>query len=158
MAAEPSNSAPAAKPRSRIVVIGAVLLIALLAAGGTWYFMHADSGPSAPKAVHSATPAFMTLETFTVNLNGGNGEQYLQTDISLQLSAASNEPALKQVMPLIKAKIVMILSSKGPDEISSSEGKSKLSQEITEAVNALLPGIAAGKPVRGVFFTSFIIQ
>lgn len=117
----------------------------------------AEAPAPAPKKA-TATPIFMTLETFTVNLVSDPGEQYLQTDISLQLTEASQEAVIKQFMPLVKAQILMVLSSKRSSEISDIDGKNTLSKEIVETVNNMLPGGAAAPAVSGVFFTSFIIQ
>lgn len=143
--------------RSRLI-LGIVVVMLLIVGGATgWYFMSTKSAATA-SAAKPASPIFMTLETFTVNLNGGSGDQYLQADISLQLTASSKESLLKQVMPQLKAAIVMILSSKSGSELSSVAGKSALALEIADAVNALLPDADTGKAVSNVFFTSFIIQ
>lgn len=153
---------PEKKSKSKLIII--LVTLALLGGGGgaAWYFMQPKAADKEAKAEEppqeAAAPAFMTLETFTVNLLPDPGEQYLQTDISLQLTDAANEALLLQIMPLVKAQILMILSSKRSSEISSIEGKNALSKEIVDAVNKLLPQVSKGKAVSGVFFTSFIIQ
>lgn len=154
---------PEKKSKSKLIII--LVALALLGGGGgaVWYFMQPKAtdkeAKTAEEPKHEAVaPVFMTLETFTVNLAPDPGEQYLQTDISLQLTEAANEALLLQIMPLVKAQILMILSSKRSSEISSTEGKNALSKEITDTINKLLPQVSKGKAVSGVFFTSFIIQ
>jgi flagellar FliL protein len=155
---------PAKSSKSKLVMMIVLVLVLLGGGSAAWYFMQpkdANKESEAAKAAEqktAAVPVFMTLETFTVNLLPDPGEQYLQTDISLQLTQAANESLVKQIMPLVKAQILMILSSKRSSEITSIEGKNALSQEIVEAINKLLPQASNGQAVSGVFFTSFIIQ
>jgi flagellar FliL protein len=154
---------PAKSSKSKLIMIIVVILVLLGGGGAAWYFMQQKSAEETEAAKEAETkvtaaPVFMTLETFTVNLLPDPGEQYLQTDISLQLTESANESLVKQIMPLVKAHILMILSSKKSSEISSVEGKNALSQEIVEAINKLLPQASKGKAISGAFFTSFIIQ
>ncbi|PKO24498.1 MAG: flagellar basal body-associated protein FliL [Betaproteobacteria bacterium HGW-Betaproteobacteria-8] len=160
----PGEVNPEKSSKSRLIMIIVVILILLGGGGAAWYFMQpqaAGKGKSEVKEeakAETAAPVFMTLETFTVNLLPDPGEQYLQTDISLQLSKASNEELIKQFMPLVKAKTLMILSNKKSSDISSIEGKNTLSQEIADNINKLLAQASKDPVVNGVFFTSFIIQ
>ena len=159
----PEEVVPEKRSKTRFIMMIVVILV-LLGGGAAWYFMHlqaADKENSAPgkeaKAASTA-PVFLTLETFTVNLLPDPGEQFLQTDISLQLDKAANDALIKEFMPLVKAQTVMILSSKKSSEISTIEGKNALSQEIADKINKILAPSSKEPVVRGVFFTSFIIQ
>ena len=164
----PGEVNPEKSSKSRFIMIIVVILILLGGGGAAWYFMQpqaAEKGKSESEGeinkeakAETAAPVFMTLETFTVNLLPDPGEQYLQTDISLQLSKAAHEKSIKQFMPLVKAHILMILSSKRSSEISSIEGKNTLSREIADNINKLLAQDSKEPVVSGVFFTSFIIQ
>lgn len=160
----PGEVNPEKSSKSRIIMIIVVILILLGGGGSAWYFMQPQAAGKEKSEVkeeakaESAAPVFMTLETFTVNLLPDPGEQYLQTDISLQLSKTANEELIKQFMPLVKAQTLMILSNKKSSEISSIEGKNTLSQEIAANINKLLPQASKDPVVSGVFFTSFIIQ
>jgi flagellar FliL protein len=155
---------PEKSSKSRFVMITVVILVLLGGGGAAWYFMQPQAAEKEKNEVKeaakaaSAAPVFMTLETFTVNLLPDPGEQYLQTDISLQLGKAANEALIKQFMPLVKAQTLMILSSKRSSEISSTEGKNTLSQEIADNINKLLAQDGKDPVVSGVYFTSFIIQ
>ncbi len=160
----PGEVNPEKSSKSRFVMIIVVILVLLGGGGAAWYFMQPQAAGKEQNEIKeetkaaSAAPIFMTLETFTVNLLPDPGEQYLQTDISLQLGKAANEALIKQFMPLVKAQTLMILSSKRSSEISSIEGKNTLSQEIADNINKLLAQSSKEPVVSGVFFTSFIIQ
>lgn len=157
-------SAPEQKPKSRFAVF---LVLSLLVFGGgaiAWYFTQAQTAGKENNPAEeetrpvSSTPVFMTLETFTVNLQPDSAEQYLQTDISLQLGKSGQEELIKQYMPLVKAETLMILSSKESPDISNTEGKNSLSREIADKINQILSQAGKEPVVNGVFFTSFIIQ
>ena len=160
----PGEINPEKSSKSRFVMIIVVILVLLGSGGAAWYFMQPQAAGKENSEVkeeakaETAAPVFMTLETFTVNLLPDPGEQYLQTDISLQLSKAANEALVKQFMPLVKAQTLMILSSKRSSEISSIEGKNTLSQEIADSINKILAQASKDPVISGVFFTSFIIQ
>lgn len=161
--AEQKPAAEAA-PKSKKKLIIIIAAVALLGGGGAGaYFMmkpKPKADAHAKEEVHEEAkkPAFMTLETFTVNLQPDPEEQYLQADISLQLSDAKEEEVLKEHMPLVKSRVLMILSSKKSSEIKTSEGKNALTKELLTELNK--PFLPEGKPqtISGVFFTNFIIQ
>ena len=98
------------------------------------------------------------MEPFTVNLQSENGDQFLQVTLTLQVPDAVQEELLKSFMPQIRSRLLFLLSSKKAAEISSVEGKKKLSEEIITTVNQ--PFTPKGQPqtVSDVFFTSFVIQ
>jgi flagellar FliL protein len=185
MAEEKKAEEAAPKSKKKLIII--IAAVALLGGGGgaAFFLMKPKAeGHEKKEEVHeeAAKPAFMTLETFTVNLVPDPGEQYLQADISLQIKDAHADQAIKDSMPLIKSSVLMVLSSKKSSEINTMEGKNALSKELLSTINNVLhPGSHEEKPhgdekepakkehggkehadkdqlVSGVFFTSFIIQ
>ncbi len=162
--AEQKAAAVEAAPKSKKKLIIIIAAVALLGGGGAGaYFMmkpKPKADAHAKEEVHEEAkkPAFMTLETFTVNLQPDPEEQYLQADISLQLADAKEEEVLKENMPLVKSRVLMILSSKKSSEITSVDGKNTLMKEIVTELNK--PYAPKGKPltIAGVFFTNFIVQ
>lgn len=125
-------------------------------------------GGPAPVGIDlEAPPAFVNLESFTVNLREDEGRRYVQLVMSLRFARAEDTKAVAVVMPEIRHRINLLLSSKLPSEVATVEGREALSLAITESINEAL-GFkpvrdAAGKPVpngpvQAVLFTSFIIQ
>jgi flagellar FliL protein len=112
---------------------------------------HAEPQEQAPKV-----PLYLPLETFTVNLQGG--EQFLQTDITLQMAEPAQIDAVKSHMPRVRSRLLTLLSGKRAEELVSADDKKKLAQEILAQVK--LPFDANGTPqqVDDVLFTSFVIQ
>ncbi len=152
---------PEPKSKKKLIIIAVVVLV--LAAGGggaAWYFMGHKSAPK--KEVKHEEPAkepvFVTLETFTVNLQPDPDEKYLQLDMSLQVASPEVSEHLKQQMPAVRNKLLFLLSSKKASEVTNMEGKKKLSDEIlAELKKPFTPGGKAPE-VLGVFFTSFVVQ
>lgn len=105
-----------------------------------------------------AGPAFLPLETFTVNLQPDPDERFLQLDISLQFKSQAQADKMKLLMPALRNRILLLLSSKLASEINTLEGKEALSAELLEAVNKPYEKKGKKQKVQGVFFTSFVIQ
>lgn len=154
--AAPAEAAPKKSKKLLFIIIG---LVVVLAGGGAgaWFALkpsgdaHAEKKEEPPK-----TPIFMPLETFTVNLMGG--EQYLQADITLQFYDQAQADLVKLHMPRIRSRLLTLLSSQAAETLQTEEDKKKLTQAILAAVNQ--PVEPKGKPQEAVdvLFTSFVIQ
>jgi flagellar FliL protein len=94
------------------------------------------------------------LDTFTVNLKSDQGRRYLKATISLELNGEELSLELDNKSPVIRDRIIRILSSKTLEEISSKKGKQKVSDQIVDTMNSM---IVDGE-VKGIYFTEFVIQ
>lgn len=149
---EPGAAPPKKKSRTMLIVVVAASTVLLLAGGGAaWFFLRAGkheapeaAGKAAPKPAEKPKPAlFVPLETFTVNLQQENGEHYLQTTLTLKVADNTVEQSIKQQMPEIRSRLLLLLSSKRPSELASVEGKQALANQIAGEVNSVLnPGAA----------------
>ncbi|HTN67039.1 MAG TPA: flagellar basal body-associated protein FliL [Burkholderiaceae bacterium] len=162
-AAPPPPEPQAETPRkSRKKLYLFLLLLVLILGGGTaaaWlYFKPAITTAKEVREVPKP-PVFAVIEPFTVNLSSGeDGEQYLQVALTLQVTDQAQVDRIKLYMPQVRSRILLLLSSKKASEISTIEGKKKLSDDIIVQLN--LPFAPNGEPqsVSDVFFTSFVIQ
>jgi len=151
---------PKKKKGGRLKLIVLLLLIAGGGGGAAWYFMqpeHGQTGAQEKSKAKPKPPVFERLDAFTVNLSG-EGEHYLQVEISLKVSDAKIGEDIKLYMPEIRDRVLRLLSSKHADELATPQGKAKLSEEVRAQVNKTLNLQAPGEGVVGVFFTSFVIQ
>ena len=160
---------PAKKKRSLLKMLLLLTLLLGGAGGGAWYFLQ-DQQPAAAlkpgaakaataKPVSSKPPVFVTLEPFTVNLQHDDAAaQYLQVGLSLKVTDAAFVDAIKLHMPEIRNRVLLLLSSKRASEISSSEGKTTLSTELTREIVQPLAGRVPAQGLDSVLFTSFVIQ
>jgi flagellar FliL protein len=172
----PENEAPKKKSRKLLIIVAAVS-VAVVALIAVVLVMLLKAPPEADPAAAAAaaraeqeakaaaaTPVFERLETFTVNLLPEKGEQYLQTEITLEIESPEHVARLKTLMPRVRNQINLILAGKKASEVMPKEGKEALAAEIRADVNAIIAPpknakpASPGGPVMAVLFTSFIIQ
>lgn len=146
------------KPKKKPILLIVIVLVVLLAGGGAaWYFTQGKSAhPAKEEKAKVVPPIFEKLETFTVNLAGG--ERFLQVDMTFKIADAKVSEEIKLRMPEIRDSVLRLLSSKQADELATVEGKMKLSEEIKKQANHLLGTKSPQEGVLAVLFISFIIQ
>ena len=143
-----------------IIIVVAILLLAGIG-GGAWFFMQhkaTDTKKEEKTAEKAVVPVFVTLDAFTVNLQPDPEEKFLQMEVSLQVANPEQAELLKSQMPAVRNRLLMLLTSKLASDISTSEGKQKLSDEIVTEVKKPFSKDAKPQEILGVFFTSFVIQ
>jgi flagellar FliL protein len=155
--AEAEATPPKKRGKLRLVLL---LLPLLLAAGGAgWYFTQEPGEGKQAKAAPARPPVFVTMEPFTVNLQHDDTmPQYLQVGLSLKLADADLADSIKQHMPEIRSRVLLLLSSKKASDISTPQGKTTLSGELLREIGQPLAGRVDAKVVDSVLFTSFVIQ
>lgn len=94
------------------------------------------------------------LDTFTVNLKSDAGRRYLKVTMSLELEGEELSLELDAKTPVLRDRVIRILSSKTLEEISSKKGKGKVGAQIMDTLNAM---IGDGE-IKGIYFTEFVIQ
>lgn len=94
------------------------------------------------------------LDTFTVNLKSDSGRRYLKVTMSLELEGSELSLELDNKAPVLRDRIIRILTSKTLEEISSKKGKQKISEQIMDTLNAM---ISDGR-IKGIYFTEFVVQ
>ena len=94
------------------------------------------------------------LDTFTVNLKSDAGRRYLKVTMSLELEGEELSLELDAKSPVLRDRIIRILTSKTLEEISSKKGKQKVSSQIMDTLNAMI----SDGTIKGIYFTEFVIQ
>ncbi|MBA3025569.1 MAG: flagellar basal body-associated protein FliL [Sulfurimonas sp.] len=176
------ESAPAEKKSGNmlmIIIIVVLVLIILIGAIVGMLLMGGDeeqAPESAPQVKEKAAPKTSTrssssddedntralsdigilypVDTFTVNLKSDAGRRYLKVTLSLELEGKELSLELDSKSPVIRDRIIRILTSKTLEEISSKKGKQKIENQIMDTLNAM---ITDGK-IKGIYFTEFVIQ
>lgn len=154
---KPAKSAKPAKPRKKRRGLWIALVFVLLAGGGgaAWFAM--APATEASNAPATLPPVFVNLDTFTVNLQPENGSQYLQVAMTVKAEGDKAADAMKQQMPDIRNRLLLLLSSKRASDLLTVAGKEKLAGEILNQVRQPLPEADQAR-IAAVFFTSFVIQ
>lgn len=150
---------PPKKKGKLLLILGVLLVLGGAGGGAAWYFTQLGAKSAEHMEIKPKPPVFVTLETFTVNLQSdGESDHYLQVGIDLKVTDSTVVDLVKLHMPEIRNSVLLLLSSKSAGQITSLEGKQKLSEEIQVQVNKPLNAKATNKGVTGVYFTSFVIQ
>lgn len=140
------------------IVIGAVALLVL--GGGGFASWKTFLKPPAKDTIEEKAAVKLDLgptyplETFIVNLSGAAGERYLKVSMELELKEKSLLPEVEKRKPQVRDTILLLLSSKTFDDIATFQGKTKLRNEITSRLNAVLPPTS----IKKVYFTEFVVQ
>lgn len=137
-----------------------------------------DEGPAQTHAVDPKTPpTFMALDSMVVNLADPGGNRFVQMAITLQVQDAETADAIKVFMPTIRNDILMLTSQLTTEQILQREGKERLAKDITSSISDIMgfpmdedeaveeegskrkkKRRSAPNPLRGVLFSSFIVQ
>lgn len=185
-AADPATPAPKGK-KKLFVILGVVVLVLALAAGGGWYYVmkqraaaaaEEDGDEPVAEVVAQGPPTYLPLDNMIVNLADPGGEKVAQVGITLEVADAHSVDSVKVYLPTIRSSILILLSQRTSEELLQREGKEKLAADVLREASKPFGGVAdahgeakpakakkktdknahAANPVRGVLFSSFIIQ
>ncbi|MGQ9524923.1 MAG: flagellar basal body-associated FliL family protein [Armatimonadota bacterium] len=151
------------RARSPIMMIAAVALLTVAAAGTGALVAKRSSSPSAeperPERRHPAKkshgPAVVVpLEEFTVNLADTNELRYLRVTMSLELADPEAKTTVEHEMHRIRDAVIAVISRHTMDELATPIGKKALKNELVSALNSALDE----ELIDSVFFTEFAMQ
>ena len=104
------------------------------------------------KAVTEEVGKVIPLETFIVNLANSKGRKVLKVNMELEVAGTEIVQEIDNRKAQIRDFIIIILSVKTYEQISTKEGKDDLRAEIKDKVNSFL---SKGK-ITNVYFTELI--
>ena len=137
-------------------------LILILGGGGfaVYHFLLAKKSKGKTAAVKQNSllnikpGPMIKLKSFLTNLANTDRTAYVKVSMSIELKPGSNVGAFKQLIPQVRNRIIMILSSKTSKEISSAQGQLSLRHQIAKSLNLLL----GDGTVTGVYFNNYLVQ
>ncbi|MET0380152.1 MAG: flagellar basal body-associated FliL family protein [Spongiibacteraceae bacterium] len=159
-----------------LVIIGVVLLA--ICAGGTFAVMHFMGGDKtataaevaaegehaegeegeAAKPEHAALVYFPFEPPFLTNFVINGRPRYLQLSITVASRDQETIDALQKHMPLVRNRVVMLLSSEQFDILRSRAGREALQGKLIEAVKEILQKETGKADVEKLLFTNFVMQ
>ncbi len=167
--ADEQQDAPKKKKLGLIKWVVLAVVILALAGGGYFAYMKFFATPKAPteegaKPKDGEAPAapgevkgykdLVTLPTFVVNLADPLGRRYLKLTMDVEVSDEKAAMDLKSNESKIRDAVILLLSSKSFQELSTIESKILLKRQIVERLNQVL----GGPKVLRVFFTEMVVQ
>ena len=162
-----ANAAQASSGGKPFVLIALVVINMLVVLGvGYMVWKSRQTAPSTidqvvdgahkTDAIEKTTPdeigKVIPLETFIVNLAGAKGRKVLKVNMELEVKGSEIVTEIDNRKAQIRDFIIIILSSKTYDEVSTKEGKDALRNEIKDNINTFL---SKGK-ISNVYFTELI--
>jgi len=165
-----------------LVLVVAIVLIALLLGAGWLYFVNQrnaalldEEEPESVAAVEEprGPPTYLPLDNMVVNLADPGGDRVAQIGVTLELNDATATDKVNAYLPSIRSGILMLVSQRTAEELLQLQGKEKLAADIlADASRHFVPPAppaapegakkkrapAVQSPVRGVLFSSFIVQ
>ena len=148
-----------------------VILVALLSILGTWFMLRdklSDPSDTAVDELEMADPVvtvdlgeamyYEMTRPFIINYALGGRSRFLQVELSVLTRDVEAMDAVETHTPLIRNNLLDVFSAQNLDDLVSAEGKQKLADELTEAVQSILD-VEIGRPgIETVLYRSFVIQ
>jgi len=117
----------------------------------------APENPPTPPSARAAIPLFLRLEPFTVTIANDHAERLMHVGVVFTVSNEAARKHLTDLLPVVRSRILLLLSEQDPDTINTSAAKRFLERAIRDLANESLdPG--AGQQVDQVLFTDFVVQ
>ncbi|MGM0833644.1 flagellar basal body-associated protein FliL [Halomonas qinghailakensis] len=145
------------------IMIVLVLLSSAGAAAAIYLVLDQRSGSAendeTQQSVEHVPPVFTRIDPFTVNLADDRyGSRLLYTGITLRVGNEQSKTIIEEHMPQVRSRLLILLSGKQADELTSTEGKEELAQAIISRLNVPLTENQPPLDLREVLFTEFIVQ
>ena len=154
------------KKKKLLIIIGAVVLVLLIGGGAGAYFFLKKPHPEkkeidpgqhvpVPELNHAADIGPMVdIAEFIVNIISADGNHYVKTALTLELTNPAAKEEINQRMPQIRDAILLLIGNKTIEELQDLEGKKELKAEIMSKIN----GFTQSGKVKSIFFTEFVVQ
>ncbi len=150
---EPQQEIPK-KGKNKLIIIIAIVTLVLSASSFLAYIMLIDGKGKAGEGYKkdSEKAALLSLEPFVLNLTEQG--KYLKVSMQFEFSDASYQPLVADKIPQLRDAIIILISSKSSESVSSPEGKFQLKDELILRANQ-----AVGKDAfKNLYFTEFVMQ
>lgn len=152
-----------------ILIVVALLLVAGLSVGATWFLLMKQGGAGESKAEpeHAAAPVAPVRQeaiyevltpAFVVNYKYEGKPHYMQVSLALMARDQIALDKLKENMPLLRNRLVMLFSGQDFSNLITSAGKEMLRQQATATVQELAQKEVGKVAVEQVLFTNFVLQ
>jgi len=152
-----------------LLLIILIVLLLLVGGGGASFFLlggddNAESetettGEHAAEKVEAKETHYLELgKEFVVNLEDNSKVNFMQVEIQVMATKAEPLALVEQHIPVIRNKLMLILSSQKYEEVNTQAGKEKLREEIKQAIQDVLHEESPDANIEAVYFTSLIMQ
>jgi flagellar FliL protein len=158
-----------------IPIIGAAVAALVIGAGAAWFLKPAPPAQAPLEAQQEETfQGFLfPVKDKVINLADPGAKRYLKITVALQVPESPAAAAKRKAPPTpedekafqeefnqkfnaqVNDVLISVLSAKKTDDISTTEGKERLREELKGRINSFLP---RDQKVNKIFLTDFVIQ
>ena len=148
-----------------LIIIAAVVVVLLAGAGGYFLLAKKEPPPEHKKDPAQNVPVpdlsqkpeigpMVEVKEFIVNIISQDGNHYVKSSLSIELSSPNAQAEINQRMPQIRDAILMLVGNKTYEELQDLQGKRQLKAEMISKINTFL---RTGR-VNNIYFTDFVVQ
>ncbi len=155
-----AKAKPAAKKKGPLLLIVFGLLVMIIAPLTVLFLIK----PSATKTDGEADvqkpapqPVVMPIDALVVNISGTRMTRVLRIQVHLILSEPRLEEVIKEMMPMVKDRIMSTAGRRTLDEMEGVDDRESMKRDIALEINSLIRSRMAGS-VLDVAFSEFLIQ
>jgi flagellar protein FliL len=156
---------PSTGSRKKWIILTGGILVTLIAVGvGVYFFMSGrDDGEEGAEgegdqkhaaSVEKKEKAIFPMEPLIVNIHDGAELRYLKVKLEFEVNGAEAKTEITPLLAPMQDAILVLLSGKQMADITTTEGKNRLKEEIMACVGKIVPP----KKISRVFFTDFVVQ
>jgi|SRR5699024_6348665 len=117
-----------------------------------------DSKSIQKPAISDGKPNFVDFEPFTVTLEQDGRSRILYVGITLQVADNNSRELLQQYQPVVRDRILHVLSLQDPLQVQTPTGREKLIQQLDDSLSLPYPPANRGPEINHVLFTTFVVQ
>jgi len=149
---EPKKEVKKGSKKLLIIIIAAAIILG--AGGAVGYKLLIGKEHNAKKEEQPQRTAVIGLEPFVLNL--ADTGRYLKFTVQFEVSDEKLGQLITEKNPQLRDAIIMLVSSKPSESISSAEGKFQLKDEMLLRANQIM-GIEKNV-FKNLYFTEFVMQ
>ena len=150
------------------IIIFAVAGIVLVGAGigGAMFFLKSPETSQEEQMAEEETIAPDVKEAiyenmhpaFTINFKEGSKKKFMQVYMVAMFYDMDSRDAFKMHMPVVRNNLLMLLSGKDSDDLSSMEAKEQLRKDALQAAQSVMQERYGENMVEDIFFTKLVMQ
>lgn len=151
---EAKDTPPGRFGKKMMIILGGVILI--LGVGGyfgySFLFQDKAKAEKAQEQKGKGKMVLFSMDPFLLNLSDPG--RHLKVAVQFELLREEDELKVKERAPKLRDTLILLLSSKTTDSVSSAEGKFQLKDEILLRANQAMDR----EVFKNVYFTDFVMQ
>ncbi len=93
-----------------------------------------------------------------MNFPNNSVASLIQVSVTISVGSEETLDVVKKHEPMIRNNLLMKISSQTPENLMTKEGKLQLQELMLSEIGSVLERMAPGKTVKGLFFTTFVMQ